>query len=68
MDLFPPIYKINTFDIFAVDESKGWTQLYSSLRPDFQTSVWIIAVVLEDHSLAHSVQNTRFRIFTNLQR
>ena len=35
MDLFPPIYKINTFDIFAVDESKGWTQLYSSLRPEF---------------------------------
>lgn len=35
MDLFPPIYKISTFDIFAVDESKGWEQLYNSLRPEF---------------------------------
>lgn len=30
-----PIYEVTTFDIFAVDESRGWEQLYTSLRPEF---------------------------------
>lgn len=33
LDLFPPLYKIHGWDLFAVDDEEGWRQLYYSLEP-----------------------------------